>query len=343
MKKVSVIIPFYNASEYIDPCMRSLINQTIGFENIEVIAVDDCSKDDTLQKLSDYEEKYPESVKVVPLDTNVMQGAARNAALPHATGEYLDFVDADDYMHPTAYEKLYRIARQNSLDMLEYLYTPVKDHKAFLSETRTGQKDRITDISSIQARRQFILESSFLRGCWNKFYDLEFVKQNRLRYAEGVYDEESLFSGMAAITCRRYGFHPEILYYYFQNPGGTCYDRSMDINRRYDNAKVWYELIMELDDRGLLKDIHNEFAVIFIANYLLRTIAFSCARQLPLEFDAINTMQATINAYFPDINDNPYIKADPVWKNFSKWIGVGISPDNVRDFIKDASAIPNIF
>ena len=54
-------------------------------------------------------------------------------------------------------------------------------------------------------------------------------------------------------------------------------------------------------------------------------------------------MQATINAYFPDIHDNPYIKADPAWRNFSKWIGAGIGPGNVRDFIKDASAIPNVF
>ena len=109
-KKISVIVPCYNVSEFIDRCVKSLTEQTIGIENMECIFVDDASTDDTLEKLLAWERKFPESILVIPCRENHRQGAARNIGLCHATGQYIGFVDSDDYVDAEMYEKMYQKA-----------------------------------------------------------------------------------------------------------------------------------------------------------------------------------------------------------------------------------------
>lgn len=100
MKKVSVIIPCFNATKYLPKCFMSLVQQTIGIDQIELIFVDDASTDEdaTWNMLQEFERAYPESIKILKLEENMRQGGARNVALQYATGEYIAFVDADDFV-----------------------------------------------------------------------------------------------------------------------------------------------------------------------------------------------------------------------------------------------------
>ena len=100
MKKVSVIIPCCNATKWLPKCFLSLVQQTIGIEQIELIFVDDASTDDgaTWEMLHEFECAYPESILILKLQENMRQGGARNIALQYATGEYIAFVDADDFV-----------------------------------------------------------------------------------------------------------------------------------------------------------------------------------------------------------------------------------------------------
>ena len=93
MVKVSVIIPVYNAHDYLSRCLDSVCNQTL--KDIEIIAVDDCSTDDSLKILREYATKYPQ-LKVIAHKTNGGESTARNTGLDNANGEYLAFVDNDD-------------------------------------------------------------------------------------------------------------------------------------------------------------------------------------------------------------------------------------------------------
>jgi len=306
MKKVSVIIPCYNATKYIDFCMESLVTQTIGFEeNIEVIFVNDNSTDSTLGKLLQYELKYPENVIVIPLEQNVKQGMARNIALQYATGQYVDYLDADDYMGKNAYEKLYRIAKQYDADIVEYEWEEVDRHNVFLENPIINKQETYINIKSEKDTERLFLSSLYRRSCAEKFYRREFIIENELRYAEGVYDEESLFTIMAAFCCKRYVMVHERFYYYFQNPEGTCHDKVLDIERRDDNANVWYELLLSMKDRGLLEKYHDLFELIFIQNYLVRSIKYSASRGLELDLASFNKMQEVVAEYFPDAKNNP--------------------------------------
>ena len=107
MKKISVIIPCYNAQAYIPRCLHSIFSQTIGMETLEIILVNDASTDHTLDILLQFENKFPDSVIVVNLEQNIRQGGARNVGLSYASGEYVAFLDADDWIHPDFYSTLY--------------------------------------------------------------------------------------------------------------------------------------------------------------------------------------------------------------------------------------------
>ena len=113
--KISVIIPVYNGEKYLNNALRSVLNQTIGFENLEVIIVNDCSSDDSkaiIEKFkmenSVFDKSGSSNILTIHLDENI--GGAygpRNIALRHASGEYLMFVDADDSFEEGACELLY--------------------------------------------------------------------------------------------------------------------------------------------------------------------------------------------------------------------------------------------
>ena len=94
MVKVSVIVPVYNVEKYIDKCLDSLVNQTL--KDIEIIVVNDGSPDDSQQVIDMYVKKYPKKIKSY-IKENGGQGSARNLGLEHAKGEYISFVDSDDY------------------------------------------------------------------------------------------------------------------------------------------------------------------------------------------------------------------------------------------------------
>lgn len=104
---ISVIIPCYSAESYIDYCLESIVSQTIGIDQLEIILVNDASTDSTYEKLCEWEQRFPESILVISYDENLRQGGARNVGLNYARGTYLSFVDIDDWIEPDMYEKMF--------------------------------------------------------------------------------------------------------------------------------------------------------------------------------------------------------------------------------------------
>ena len=122
MYPISVIIPVYNVEEYIEECLESIINQTIGINNIEVIIIDDCSTDNTLNIVEKYAETYP-SIKLMCQEINKGPGPARNLGIENATGEYITFLDGDDYISTNTYETCIKIIQENpDADLVIYKY-----------------------------------------------------------------------------------------------------------------------------------------------------------------------------------------------------------------------------
>lgn len=114
--KISVVIPVYNAEKYIRQCLDSIL--TKQKPALEVICVDDCSTDGTPGILKEYAEKFS-NVKIIRNDTNLYAGTCRNKGLMAAKGQYVHFLDSDDYVVDNAYEKLYTLAKENDLDWVK--------------------------------------------------------------------------------------------------------------------------------------------------------------------------------------------------------------------------------
>ena len=124
---VSVCVPVYNAEKYLEKCLDSLINQSL--KNLQIVCVDDGSTDNSLKILNSYE-KY-ENIKIIHQENQGL-GGARNTGIKNADGEYIGFMDADDYAEKDMYEKLYELAKKNSCDIalcnLEFTNQNTKKH-----------------------------------------------------------------------------------------------------------------------------------------------------------------------------------------------------------------------
>ena len=132
-KKLSIIVPVYNmaAEGKLNYCLDSLVGQTIrGVYDYEILCVDDASTDESLEILLDYQKRYPELICVIPNAVNLRQGGAKNVGLKNAEGEWIGFIDSDDWVSPDYYEKLLKKAEETGADLVGCDYSQV-DHHTF--------------------------------------------------------------------------------------------------------------------------------------------------------------------------------------------------------------------
>lgn len=105
MAKISIIIPVYNSEKYIRRCLNSILNQT--FQDFEIILIDDNSKDNSLKIICEIEKTYKDKIKILKNDKNIGAGASRNKGLKIASGEYITFIDSDDYIEKNTLKRMY--------------------------------------------------------------------------------------------------------------------------------------------------------------------------------------------------------------------------------------------
>ena len=334
-KKISVIIPCYNVSMFIDRCMESLEKQTIGIDNLEIILINDASKDATLGKILLWEMKYPESIIAIPLQENVKQGAARNIAREYCTAEYIAYLDADDWIVPNAFEKIYRVAKQNNADLVNYLSRqvyvgPDKDDPS----TKSGKPDRFAEIKTPKERLDFFMsDCPLLRGCWDKLFRRDFVEKYDMKFAEGVFDEESLFTTPAYMHFRRIYLLNEYLHRYYQNPISSTYNLSRDLARRDDNAITWEQTYEVMKADGSLEENHELAEWFFVINYFIRSMVFATGREIPYDVETINRMQDNVHNWFPNYRQNKSLQARNVYKGALELIDVEVNESNLDEYM----------
>lgn len=212
MTKVSVIVPIYNTEKYLSRCLDSLVNQTL--KDIEIICVDDGSTDDSLKILKSYAEKYP-FVAVIS-NTHKKQGAARNVGVNVAKGEYIGYVDSDDWVDLNYFEKLYIAADTYNSDI------------ALATNVRIGNgktKKRL----NIQKEEVYYLQEDKYKICnhWknecptNKLYRKDFLIKNKVIWPENIWCEDKLYTTQAIYYANKIVTVPDTNYYYYRNPKST--------------------------------------------------------------------------------------------------------------------------
>lgn len=181
MPKISIIIPVYNAEKYLHECLDSVVNQSL--DDIEIIAIDDASKDNSYKILKEYEERYPSKIKVFKNKINLGQGQTKNKALKFAAGKYIGFVDSDDYVHYQMFETLYKEAIENNYP--EVITTGIafvkNDYKA-PQEPEEGYRKDVYDPANTFSH---VLEQS--PSCCNKIFLRSSI--NDLKFTKGMWED----------------------------------------------------------------------------------------------------------------------------------------------------------
>ena len=191
--KITVIIPVFNGEDCIRTTINSLINQTIGFENIEVIVVDDCSTDNTPIILKEFSDNY-QNIKCIFLEKNYgAPGKARNTGIKNATSNYIMFLDSDDEFAEDMCEVLYSKIIAENVDFVScrydiYVNNEFMNHdKSFLSEYGSEIK-----LNSIKDNLEIISTCTNL-VVWNKIYNKDFILKNNITFLDDEFGEDLIF------------------------------------------------------------------------------------------------------------------------------------------------------
>ena len=209
MAKVSVIVPVYNVEKYLKRCLDSLINQTLS--DIDIICINDGSKDSSLQILEQYAQK--DSRIVIYNQENSGLSVARNTGLEHASGEYIGFVDSDDWVDLDFYEKLYNSAKNNNADIAVADF--IREHPNKKPKRLKLKEEKIYTTPE----DKFMICKVHREGCvWNKIYRSEFIKSINLKFVPKMYYEDRDFTIRSLYFSKKLVTTPNTYYRYFVNP-----------------------------------------------------------------------------------------------------------------------------
>lgn len=237
--KVSVIIPAYNTENYIASCLHSLVAQTL--KEIEIIVVDDGSTDFTASKVREIA-SLDARIKLFS-QSNQKQGAARNRGIEIATGEYIGFVDSDDWVSYDYFEKLYDAAKRHDADIA--LATNVR-----IGNGKTKKRLEIEKEVFVQTLQDRIdISRQAKNPCpTNKIYRRELLLAHNIFYPEGIYCEDKLFTMQALYYANGLVTVPETFYYYFRNPHSTVLSQSQS---RKDKNRANLAVLQFLRDNNV--------------------------------------------------------------------------------------------
>lgn len=306
-KLISIIIPCYNVEKYIDRCFDSLLHQTIGFEKLEIIMVDDCSTDHTWDKLTAIEAKYPESVMIIHCDENGRQGRARNIGIQYASAPYVGFVDSDDWVEPDMYEKLYQKMEAYECDIIICQFW--RDTACYGQEPApklTGEADRILKIDSVEKRKILIACKSIGYVVWDKLYTREFLLHNNIFFPERLAYEDHFFSTLLHFYVTRVYILEERLYHYCVNPASTVLSRNAA--HHFDVLTVDKMMWEECEKRGFMTVYRKELEFQFLTLCYLLALKAISLRLTESPYDFFLELKKETIKRVPNYHNNPYIK-----------------------------------
>ena len=267
--KVSVVIPVYNPGEYLIPCLESVTDQTV-FDSMEILLVDDGSTDGSAQVCDSYSEKYG-NIRVFHQENSGVS-VARNKGLKEAVGEFVGFVDADDLIEPSMYEKLYAAAKETGADIAVCsIRQPYPDREViieypFCTDVLLGKEKIRTEVAP------FLIRDEALNSLCNKIFLREKIKDLRLTVGKKYGEDREFFikaltvsDGMCSI--------PYVGYYYRYVETGAIQKPRSDYGKRMLQQ---YESDVELFSKlGIDKETFDDIGAECLSSRIVGAISFA--------------------------------------------------------------------
>ena len=308
-KAISIIVCAYNGEKFIDRCIKSIVNQTIGVEKLEIILVNDASTDNTLEKFKQWEEQYPENIMVITYEENKGAGGARNIGLQYASGDYIGYVDCDDWIEFTMYEKLYQKAVEYDCDVVRCKYS--RDSvEGKQSLDNVAREDKYYDSADFTETYLFwkkdldVGKNGYYGSCWSGIYKRNMLLEHNIYFAEKLYYEDNLWGELLKLYIKKIYIIDEVLYHYWFNANSTTMQRNN--MRHLERLNIELMILDELKKRGVYQENEEIVERNFIIRFYLNTmnILFTRFDEIP---DVFPRMRETVLERFPNYRQNKYL------------------------------------
>ena len=235
--KISVVIPVYNSEKYLSGCLDSVLNQSL--KDIEIICINDGSTDNSLNILNEYASKDKRIKVITQANTGNGAGSARNKGLDAAKGEYVSFIDSDDYIEENFLQKMYEKAKEYDADVACSGVIKEKEN-----ESKIQLKFNEISVSDNPDDNLKVSKSLPYPYPWNKIYKREFLVSYGIRYAEGIYFEDLIFTPLVITKAEKLISVPDVFYHYIERTNSVSTTnsalRDYDKQKAFDIGKKYY-------------------------------------------------------------------------------------------------------
>lgn len=290
MKKLSVIIPVYGVESYIRQCLESIINQTL--KDMEIIVVNDGTEDSSMKIVEEYLDD--KRIKIINKKNGGLS-SARNAGLKEAKGEYIAFIDSDDFIKNTMFEELFQKNNEN----YDIIYSNVIEYDDISQKINNRKKMK----EIINVNREGVYHYKFCgMEVWNKIYKRDFLLRNNIFFEEGIIHEDNLFTLKCFFLARKVKYVNKYHYIYRKNRVNSI----LSLKKQKKELKAFSTILRRIIEFEKVYK-NDEFSKIrlFIAELEHKSLLYRA------DYNKINLMSKEEISNL----ENKVIKQ---WKNFSK-------------------------
>ncbi len=298
--KISVIIPVYNSSTYLRKCLDSVVNQTL--KDIEIIVINDGSTDDSKNIIEEYLCKYKNIIFIDQENKGI--GKTRNIGIKKATGEYITFVDSDDYIKENMLEEYYKYAKKHNFDLVIGSYIKKINNKEIIFENNKFKTGNVKTTPQIL----YLIEY----GPWAKLYKREMLINNNIYFDEKRKYEDMPFVSKALLKSKLIGQITEPYYYYIihNNSETTTMDK-----RVFDILDILKEIKDYYKREYYLRDELDYVIIDKVTTYMLQQ---RVQKDNKLRIEFINAGYAFLNKNIKNWRGNKYYKKTNFLKRIIK-------------------------
>ena len=237
MPKISVIVPVYNVEKYLDRCLKSLLNQTM--KDIEIIVVNDGSTDKSEEIINKYIDKFKYLKK-----ENGGLSSARNYGMKYANGEYIAFLDSDDYIEENMYQEMYNLAKKENADMVEC---------DFLWEWENSKKIKYDKRRKYKNRNEMMKKPRSV--VWNKIIKRKIIQENKINFPEGIIYEDLQFFYKIIPYIKKISYSNKYFVHYTQRKNSISNNQT---EKNEDIFIILNNIIQFYKERNLYEKYQNE-------------------------------------------------------------------------------------
>lgn len=299
MPKVSIIVPVYNVGKFLPKCLDSLVNQTLT--DIEIILVNDGSIDNSQAVIDTYAANYPEIIKVYTKKNGGLSDA-RNFGLKKATGDFIGFVDSDDFVDITMFEKLYNRAIETESDVVVCAHDGV-----YLNSKNAVKKSKSFPIENTKVFGASIFESpailEYVKSfAWNKLFKREVIED--FEFPKGQLFEDSAVIYNILSAAKKVEYLNQSLYFYVKGRAGAITNSVnagiFDVFKSCDSIIAYYKKI------GKFEELHEVLESRCIHHITIRFLVFDHKGSLKLKLKFIDKAFSYLDENFPNWRNNKY-------------------------------------